>query len=250
MKNFTASKKVIALGTVAWGLLIVGAISLAITKVAAPCADVLIGLGTGLIASAIVSFCFALVDHLNTEGVCISFNINIMSVAAFGNWYGGQVRVLLQRVSVSVTCSGLFFLSSDAAQSPTALTQLAVSKFLELTENTMSQMMREYAKCRLLMKKEYAAVCKHYLGCLLRMKAFGGEEQNAERLWSEFQEATNEVLTYFGFTQEVLNVATEPTSAEQYLKQVTEQKPELKKCLDIHDFISLGVHEGNQNEKK
>lgn len=245
LKLFTLPEKVKRLYAVAYALVMSGVIFLVLAYIF-PCADVCIGMGTGLITSAGVSLCFAIVDYFNTKEVFINFNVNIMTIGVFGNWYRGQARVFMQRVSVSVTCSGLSLLS-DAAQSPTALTQLSVSKFLELTENTVSQMMRDYAKCRLLMKKDYVAVCKRYLGCLQRMKTFGGEEQNAERLWSEFGKATENLLKYFGFSKEVLNVADKtPMSAKQYVQLITEQKPELKNYLEVEDFAFVGVNESDQ----
>ncbi len=249
MRDFNYPKRLVALCTMTVFFIMAGLICL-VLAVTYWYPNIFTGLGTGFITSACVSFCFALVEGCKTTEVCVNFTVNMMAIAVFGNWYIGQVCLFSQTVNVhgnQTTHNMMFFLPSGAAHSDPVLNQCFLRCLLGLTEDTVSQMMSGYTKCRRLMRGKYAAVCQPYVSCLRRMKALLGEEQNAEKLWSGFKEATENVLTHFGFSEEVLAVAQgTQMSAEQYMQLITKKVPELGNYLRAEDFVSFGVHEGSK----
>lgn len=234
MKNFTQSKKfyillftTIALALLGVFLFILGETNLAIR-------DIWVGLGAGFITSAIVSFLFSIIENINTNANCKIFEANIENVATRTSWFVFQALNVRQIIYGNKIASGstVFYIKSDSVS---VIQRKIVSFFFELAENAITRMLASFEKCKYVMRKPYAEACKHFMGCIRRLKTYKTENENLEKWLKEFYCATCEILAYSGLPKNLFELSE--GRAADYVKFVTEKKPKLALCLEEKDFI-------------
>ncbi len=224
------------------------------------CRDIFVGLGTGVITSAFVSLCFALVDLITVQENGFHLEINIYNVSLKGTWYIAQIKSIqtLIRKSIQQNISGrghtvsntMSFLRGDALSYTSDKCRI-FRYFYMLTENATTQMLNYYEKCKYIMNKKYREVCKEFIGSARRLKAFyyTWDEENFDNALLDFENATKEVLKRFGFPEEIITLPDagkiesarkrKPMSAEEYVKLAIKHTPALAVCLQEKDFVTF-----------